>query len=107
MNAIERKVITYFINRAKMYEWELHGVGTADGEYFTSVTALNQVLTEARQFDDVVIHFRQHAQHIPFTCKGWVRFIFANGNEGRDVLSDASGSLGDIADQACEYADTL
>ncbi|TXH49670.1 MAG: hypothetical protein E6Q97_22165 [Desulfurellales bacterium] len=107
MNTIERKIITYFINRAKMYGWQLHSVTTEDGENSATVSSVEQALAEARQLDDALICFRQHAPHTACARKGWVRFIFSNGNRGRDVLADASSHMGGIVEQTNAYSETL
>lgn len=105
MNTNERKIITYAIKRAAMHGWHLTRVRVSydpQDDIRVDTSDIKRALEAADLSDDSILVFVA-----PDGRKGWVRFIFGNGNRGRDVAADASGNLAVVYDDICVYSETL
>lgn len=83
----ERRIVWNLIRLVLAAGYVLHGIH--DGDDYTKVKTAPETMELAFNLDDVKVYFTK-GDGKPHT---WMRFIFGNGNDGKDVLCDYGTDL--------------
>lgn len=92
MNVIEKRIVAEAIEALDRHGWKWHGVD--DGEtvhtFQGGLDSPADAWSLMNELDECTLYFRKGA-----FGRGWLRLIFDNGNDGRDVMCDNSVNLND------------
>jgi len=86
MNRVEEKIFTMTIETLSKAGWELRAV--YDGEEMHTATNAAQAKEVAESVDMCFVHFKHTDKG-----RGWVQYIWGNGNEGLDCQPDCTLNL--------------
>lgn len=90
----EKKILNFLIETMKSRGWAAYRLEDGgEDPIFLSGMSVADIIEDAMTVEDSTIYFRKN------TLNAAVRFIFGNGNAGRDVIADHANFGGQLGDE--------